>query len=764
MLAELYHIALNLKKQGTETELVHADFGEPGLSTNLNLRLILSKGRTMLRLDRPSQDEFVGLWTLKKGNFKFFPAIRLPNPLLKVSVHDAVWSDLKKPTIDVLRRLMDARKQAIQPVDLKAELEQAKRMKRWNHKETDVLEMLHCFADSFITLADSPKEFAEKLVDVWSQALLQCRDDKALKELQTLLCGSRKESKNKPPKIEFKVQLILDYMPPGGVSGALYHPKVKRVVLECLEAETTIPATKRRTNQKAYSGICSVSNEPGHLLDGPFPDWSIKPIIGKPFKPYSKFSDAPCNARYHEADSKGFAVSAEVARNLVAAGSALTIPERRGKTWRALRNGKFEERNGKKIEATDALIAYPTFEWPALVSCVSIFGRTRQGKASEGNESEDDDTTGNAEAFTEVATPFCRALTEGASTDELARDYIRLLILRQISPGQVQLAYSATPTRGHFAAAVSEWMASEANLPPRLRLPLPSKRDEHGIGYYSPRLLFPEEAIRVFSHQWMRGGTESTRLQSPPAGDVLDVFLRKDGVWYETARRLLNGLLPRIEPLIIGAGNVLHQLDHQNPIAWREFIPKTRDGKPDKGKPDPRYYLIQSISFIGTLLHALNSKKDIYMNQSPFLLGKLLAIMDELHKCYCIDERKGDIPPMLIGNGLLGRAADSPEQALEELCERGRIYLGWAKTAQVRETMPEKNRIAIYSAYKLLKLTESIADSLHTDKSLSHALDAQGKAHLFLGYLSPVLGTSKNQADSGNQAPETEETVAALAK
>ncbi|MBA3543245.1 MAG: hypothetical protein H0T83_02215, partial [Chthoniobacterales bacterium] len=761
MLSELYHIALNLKKQGHQAEAVHADFGEPGLSTNVNLRLLLGDAGTIVRLDCPSRDDLVGLWTLKKGNFKYFPAIRLPNPLLTLSIDDPVWNRLKKPTAKDLRSVMSAKRQAMQPVMLIGEREQAERMKRWTHEEAEVIQTLHAFANSFIALTNDPKAFSEKLAAASENALAHWRDEKSLKNLAALLCGIRKEPKNKPAEIEFALQLILDYVPTGAISGALYHPKIERIVLGCLEAEAPPSGTRSKKAAQKKEGICSVSGEMAHLLDGPFPDWSAKPIIAKPFKPYSKFSDAPCNARYHNADSDGFAIGAGVARQLVAAGSELTKPERRDQTWRRLRNGKFDERNGKKTEASDVLIAYPTFDWSSLASPVSIFGkpdRDRVGEANdpEGNEEDaGDDSARNIETFTQVAEPFCKALTEGASREDLSRDYIRLLILRQISPGQVQLAYSATPSREHFANAISAWMASANNLPSRLRFPLPSKKAPSGFGWYTPRLLFPEDAIRAFSHQWTRGGAESTRLQSPAVSDILDIFLRKEGVWEDTADRLLEILLPRVEPLIAGAGNILHRLDHQNPDEWRDFIPKTIDGKPDKRKPDPRYYLIQSISFIGTLLHALNSKKDTYMNESPFLLGKLLAIMDELHKCYCIDERKGDIPPTLIGNGLLGRAADSPEQALQDLCERSRIYLGWAKTGQVREKTPETNKIAIYSAYKLLRLAEPIADSLRNDASLSHPLDAQGKAHLFLGYLSPVLGGAKPQIADQGQRPET---------
>ena len=318
------------------------------------------------------------------------------------------------------------------------------------------------------------------------------------------------------------------------------------------------------------------------------------------------------------------------------------------------------------------------------------------------------------------------------------------------------MAYSAMPTCGHFAAAVKHWVASEKNLPPRLTVPLPSKKAEKGFGWFAPNLLFPDDAIHVFSHQWMRGGTESSRLQTPPVSAILDVFLQREGVWQDAARQLLETLLPRVEPLLIGAGTILHRLDREDASAWRDFAPKTGAGQPDKSKPDPRYYLAKSLSLIGTLLHSLNSTPNHYMKETAYLVGKLLAAMDELHKCYSVCERKGDIPPTLIGNGLLGRAADSPEMAFDELCERSRIYLGWAKSVQLTGKENEVIKIAVNSARKLLRIVEPMAAELHQSAKLNLPMSAEGKSHLFLGYLSPVLGGKKESEESPIESTQPE--------
>jgi len=757
MLSELYHIAKNLSHQGIEKVLVHQDCDKPGLSTNVNLRLLLSADGKIVRLEALQSTEAVSLWTLKKGNFKFFPAVRMPNSLLAVPADHPAWKALKKPTIEALRSLLSSWKDKVQPVSLPSEREQATRMIKWKHDDHETVRCLHAFAGQFLELTKDAKVFAITLSTALESALSSTNDEKLIKPLQALLCGILKEPKNKPPEVDFKVQIILDFVSKNETGGGLYNPRMKRVIIECLNAEESGVLGKAKKGEGVEdTRDCAFEGRSMPLLDGPYPDWSAQPVIGKAFKPYSKFSDAPCNYRYHVADSDGFVIGSDTAKELVAAGCTITSPESRNMTWRSFLSGKFDMRNGKKIETRDVLIAYPSFDWKELVP-VSIFGKPdSEKKSSEEADDDETNTPASSQVFSQVAETFVKALTGMVSKSDLERKYIRLLVLRAISPGQVQLAYSATPTCGHFTAAIRHWAASEKNLPSRLTVPLPSKKAECGFGWYAPNLLFPNDAIHVFSHQWMRSGTESSRLQAPPVSAILDVFLQREGVWQDTARQLLETLLPRVEPLLIGAGNILHRIDRQSLSAWRDFAPKTEAGQPDKRKPDPRYYLVKSLSLIGTLLHSLNSTPDHYMKETAYLVGKLLAAMDELHKCYCVSERKGDIPPTLIGNGLLGRAADSPAMAFDELCERSRIYLGWARAAQLSGKETNAVKIAVYSARKVMIIVEPIANELHQSAKLNQPMSAEGKAHLFLGYLSPILGEKKEFEEASTESNQPE--------
>ena len=186
-----------------------------------------------------------------------------------------------------------------------------------------------------------------------------------------------------------------------------------------------------------------------------------------------------------------------------------------------------------------------------------------------------------------------------------------------------------------------------------------------------------------------------------------------------------------------------------------------------KGKPDVGYAAANTISLIGSLLYAMDSIASDYTRRSAFLVGKLLAIMDELHRQYCVVVRDGAIPPSLIGNSLLGRASDSPAQALAELCDRSRPYIGWAKTvATPGKSASTGDRIAVHTARKLLRVAQPLCEQLGTDDALAQPMGDLDKAHLLLGYLSSVKAREASEGaaddepavDATNTTPDEEPT------
>jgi len=731
----LFQIARNLAGQGIETGLVHEAFGMPGLTSLPTLKAVLNEGGEIVRLLPVTKDEEPGLWTLKSGKKRYFPAVRLqlapPLPiqaelLAKKSMHIQEVKELLELAKRTIARNFDS--------DITdSDTNSRSRIRNWQHNEdAETLAHIQGFAKAFDKFCESPQIAALNLLMGVERTLHSPYDEKSLVTLANLLAGTR-------------IQLCFDFKPNNDFAFTLYSSRVSRVVLECLAKEKVDPAEKKKI-VNAVTGMCALTGLNAEPLNTPFPEWSAPPIINKPLPPFAKFSEAACNFRYQRAGSDAFPIGLETARALVAALKVIT-DKPQGHNWRALRNGKFD----KQRERQDVLIAYPTLRTEEL-PLVNLFAKAEQAQ---------DDGT---KEFQDQARPVIEALSRIVPSDQVP-DYIIIFLIRQISSGQIQLAYSASPGRTEFVKAVDAWSESANNLPPNLRVPLimrakadrtleksvTLKQANKTVRWVKPRLLFPEEISRLLSHHWIRSGAETSTVEAPAVGQILDLFLRKSGVWQNIAENLLEVTLTRTSVLLTHAGHVLHRDDPITLVKWSEFSLKS--------KAWPDYAFSQTLSLIGSLLYAMNSNVKNYVEGSAYQVGRLLAMMDELHKCYCIAVRDGDVPNSLIGNGLLGRAADSPAQALAELSERSRIYMGWAKSVDITDSSEKarKKNIAIYSARKVLRLAAPLSEQLHAAGSLDAEMSIVQKAHLFLGYLSPILG----QEDEKEKQAEATTGVAA---
>ncbi|MHB8166224.1 MAG: hypothetical protein ACYDDT_05555 [Sulfuricella sp.] len=808
MLLEAYQLLKNRIGQGHLDNQTHEHF-----STNISKaydtwRLILNSDGAIHGIEPMGEKESPGFWSLVEGTSakaKRFPALRPALPLLKLDAIDDRRAQLKslyaaRSRLDQQVKEARENKDVGNTIELERKcsenlaqtrgllLELAKSlpqnpqdfMDAWEFKaapvlkwQTDVGTELHSYLQQCVKAfghfcglrenldweyetkaekgsrdwkRDWKKEIAQKhsqannaiaerLVSAFVALLERSSETKNIKAITDIFLGKPEEIKKgkKKGQIKFEVnaQLCVDLHLPEALGSTLYTPRMAKMVLACLGTGSA----------EELPGVCAISGEEGSLLKTKLPVWD-SPLFKTP--PYSKFSDTPCNQRYGKFGLDGFDISTHLARSLVGALQGMTAPNLEWKTWVKLHNGKFKKQSGKKpIPLKDLMLAHPSFDMDELVT-VDVF--------THGRTEDADEMADRATQFVDCAERLCRALKERSKAGLGETEYMRIMLVRPISKGQIQLSYAAAPTTKDFVSALEAWALSGNNLPAKLCVPLPYKKSVTDFRWRTPRLLFPEQVCQLLTQQWTRDGSERTYIQGPPIGMVLDLFLRKRGVWEESALRLLEMTLDRGEALLIGAGHVLHREDRGASDPWKQwksFIAKAQSGK-DKRYPD--YALAQTISLIGSLLYAMNSTVQDYMNESAYLVGKLLAMMDELHKCYCVVVRDGDIPNALIGNGLLGRAAESPALALEELAERSRIYIGWAKSVGGAD---EKKKIAVNSARKILRLAQPLAERLHTDQLLEKELSAVGKAHLFLGYLSPVLGGDGNGSATGDDPVET---------
>ena len=123
------------------------------------------------------------------------------------------------------------------------------------------------------------------------------------------------------------------------------------------------------------------------------------------------------------------------------------------------------------------------------------------------------------------------------------------------------------------------------------------------------------------------------------------------------------------------------------------------------------------------------------MESRDYLLGQFLQFADLLHKLYCVHERKGSIPPQLIGNAAIPMALQSPRRAIQVLGNRIPVYLAWAERYQGADA-----GLAKWTCRELGRLSEALKD-----ENLDLRVSANGKAEVLLGYLANAKQGEKQE-------------------
>ena len=154
---------------------------------------------------------------------------------------------------------------------------------------------------------------------------------------------------------------------------------------------------------------------------------------------------------------------------------------------------------------------------------------------------------------------------------------------------------------------------------------------------------------------------------------VYDLYLGDTFIARQAANNFLALFLQRLGELFIGYGGT----DHITSETIKFEIMKK------KYSTDARKSVLHGISILAIVLYKLGIRKEVYMKNAAFNVGRMLALADKLHCEYCINvrgknetdtEKKKSIPAQLIGNALMRTALDNPLKGLSLLSERLLIY------------------------------------------------------------------------------------------
>ena len=725
MLNECYDLLQALKTAGIELPSYQQGVVTPGKGTGPCLRVRLQQDSSISSIEALSDEEWSGLWTIMDGNQNSRPVVRLNVPLLQIPLEDSWWNSIgytdkqKRENIPEIDK-MNALKIALDKPDWsqlftipsgdenrggkKTPAEKASDLWTRVQDKTKELSASLSSANSLVDVQSVFERFG-KLPDLQGFSALLRSTIKAKIEsgnlpidlVETLLVGKLKRNEGKWEASEVKVQFAFD-----SINGTIYRKKTRTAMETALEAQNSSTAESNLPSESIVR--CAYGSE-GPLQNSAFPNPRLPIVAEKGIPLVSMFSEAPANTRYGLTDSTIVPVGQMLASQIAKALRWATSDEREGKTWRGVASGIFY----KSREQRDLLITYVNGKPEINAAIADFFG-------------EDQDSVNKQfEVDSEIV---CDALS--AIARELPSSILRVLLLRQVSPGQVQVVFSRALDLLRIVEGARLWNMGAVNLPP-IFVPLPiekGKAPEEGC----PKSPYPDQIVRLLSRQWIREGAKKDKQEpfmpvtGPSLGSVINLLIRDPSKYESVVYDLLRRSLIQVGPLLGGLAGAIRTNEKK---------------RTDQYTLENRYQALTTCSTIGLLLHALNSRKEDYMQNSVFAIGKMLALSDDIHRSYCEVVRDGSIPPSLLGNSLLSTAMENPTRAVAVLGDRLKIYIGWAKTAKEPQGTDKdavKKQIAIRTARKRVDQYGPIA-KLVADLGLPAKMDDVAKAHLMLGYL-----------------------------
>jgi len=398
------------------------------------------------------------------------------------------------------------------------------------------------------------------------------------------------------------------------------------------------------------------------------------PVIGN-VKLRAMTSESPCQRRYGTIDAKSFRIGANSRRLTKGALEWLGTDEREGVTW-------------GRADSRELIFAYPTVLPKSAIKLAACLGARKA-----------DDSGARFENYAKDVIDSLKGVKPNLKDVEL-----RIFSLRKMDKARTKVVFHRNYTAQRLADAAMEWQNGCANV---TSIEFKTWGEEKGktiiVGSETP---FPLQIADCLNRVWKLDGTSKNEVMAITKSAGIELLL-DDSVSRRHVPHLLSVALQNGKNLFISMGNAMHR---------KEVISLAATGKHKQFMP----------AILGLLLLKLGIRKENYMNNPSYLVGRMLKIADELHAVYCKEVRKNNLPPQLLGNALMVAALDSPMQALSQLALRIAPYLGWARTNSTAS--------AGLSRFFLKEFGE-IEEKLR-DAKLPQRLDDTAKAQLLLGYIS----------------------------
>jgi len=471
---------------------------------------------------------------------------------------------------------------------------------------------------------------------------------------------------------------------------------------------TDYPVAHEKTISRLNDILCGSDREEGNTLNQntaqdaygldandlnkKFPEVSL-PFLGG-IKLRSQVKAVPAQSRYNLCEGQTFHVGTES----------------RKRTKRALEWLSKQEHNGSTYGIAgdnELLFAYPSTLPKEKIPLAKMFG------------AQNDNAYQREDKFEQLSQSVVKQL-QGLGQTALDSQ-LELFSLRKMDKARTKVAYYRNVTLESLEDASTAWHEGCQNIP-TLNVWDWSEVKNKKTGKSYPiavkgLTVFPIKLHRYLNSIWKKDGTRADSNKSKTK-----IFEPTDG---------LRLLLERQNK-----GMIAHMFERFMQHAQGYFLTLCRS----KGKneianlPDKRIYP----GILGLLLKKSGKNKEVFMNESAFLLGRCLRITDEIHRLYCEVVRKNELPSELCGSSLLIGMMESPVSTLSQLAMRSAPYVKWA-CAYHDDKSVKKNFDG--TEIKIIVLVKSwwnrwseVADQLHS-LEWPKRLTPEERAQVFLGYL-----------------------------
>jgi len=457
--------------------------------------------------------------------------------------------------------------------------------------------------------------------------------------------------------------------------------------------------------------------------------------------------EAPCQRRYGTIDAESFRVGAESRACAKSALEYMTDPSRRGKTW--------------QFRSQSLFLFYPETTSPALSEASIADLCSVPGFGAIGDDDDNEDGGGKIQKKAVATANFeARAKRVVDALDGSPREsktVVHIIVLRKPDEHRVKLTAHHTFKAAHFIEAAHDWKRGTDICPPIAFARWGEKKGQRND--IVPTTPFPSQVVKWLNTTWKRNGEPFVFKKKKPktfsSEDALTLLLANDGTQIQMSRCALHHALSAWQGLLITVGALTHCANGTTP----QDAARKNGGDSGKTKDyvikaaDKRAGALSALPSILTLLliksESTITTQEHIMHSPAFLVGRLLALADDLHFQYCQGVRKGHTPGQLLGNALMPTALETPEVALAICAQRIMPYQAWAKTSSADEYGPGRR------AKHLLAQLGEVSAEINLADLPKRARDTD-KAQIILGYLAKTPSKTEPQSNQPNVTLENQ--------